>query len=142
VAAPALACRGNSQVPPHGGAAGYEVLAVEVTGVHLTSYEWYRATTLKLQPWPEKPDGDEWIYPTRSTPGFSVHVLVHSSTADSGPILREVSLGGCGVRVPTLKERGLLFLAPGGSVGVVWSDRKSEYHRWLEELGLSMRPEP
>ena len=139
---PVWACRGNTQVPPHGHAAGYEVLAVEVTGVHLTAYEQYRAATLKLQPWPKAANGEDTVYPTSSTPSFGVNVLVHGSTSPSGPIFRELTLGGCGVRVPGLKERGLLFIAHGGSVGVLWADREPEYTRWLEELGLAFRPEP
>lgn len=141
-AAPAWACRDNSQVPPHGESASHEVLAVEVTGVRLTSYQWYRAATLKLQPWPESPNGEQWLYPTSSTPGFRVNVLVHDSTARSGELFRELSLGGCGVRVPTLKELGLLFLGPDGSVGVVWEDNGAEYRRWLTELGLRASAEP
>ena len=142
VAIPAAACRGNTQVPSHGHAAGYEVLAVEVTGVRLTSYEWYRAATLKLRPWPKGPDGEELLYPSSSTPSFNVYVLVHASNSAPGEPLREFSLGGCGVRVPGVKEHGLLFISSSGSVGVVWADRESEYQQWLSELGLATRSEP
>ena len=134
---PTWACRGNTQVPPHGKAAGYEVFAVEVTGVHVTSYEQYQAATLKLQTSPRASNVLERLYPTSSTPSFRVHVLVHSSTSAAGGLFRSFPLGGCGVRVPGLKEHGLLFVAPSGSVGVVWADRVAEYQYWLKQLNLS-----
>jgi hypothetical protein len=139
---PAIACRGNSQVPAHGQAAGYDVLAVEVTGVHLSAYEDYQAATLGLQPWPTGEDGEEALYPVSSTPAFQVRVLVHSASGETGEAVREFTLGGCGVRVPEPRERGLLFVSPSGSVGAVWQDREPELARWLDELGLAFRQAP
>jgi hypothetical protein len=99
----ASACRGHRQVPEHGHAEGHEVLAVEVTGIHLTAHEAYRAAALGLQPWPVAPDGEDVLFPVGSTPTFTVDVLVHDSTGPAGAAVRTLTLGGCGVRVPALR---------------------------------------
>ena len=63
-------------------------------------------------------------------------------TGPAGAAVRTLTLGGCGVRVPALEERGLAFIAPDGSTGIVWQDRDAELARWLDELGLAFRADP
>jgi hypothetical protein len=138
----AQACRGNTLVPPHGQAAQYQVLLVEVTGTHLTDYEWYRAASLGAAPWPKTADGDLAIYPTSSTPSFTVNAIVRRATRGASPPFREFKLGGCGILVPPLKETGLIFIAPDGRVGAVWATQHPQYNLWLQELGLGTADEP
>jgi hypothetical protein len=126
----------HSRVPPHGQSAQYQVLLVEVTGTRLTDYEWYRAASLGLAPWPKAPDGEPVLY-VPSAPGFTVNVIVRHAVRGSGkPAVREFELRGCGVGVPTLKEAGLIFIAPDGGVGTVWASQP-QYSSWLRELGLA-----
>jgi hypothetical protein len=139
--AQALGCRGTTGIPKHDDVGHYQVLAVEVTGVHLTDYEWYRAATLKLMPWPKTRDGEPVLYITSAMPQFKVNVIVRSASSGASQAIRDFSLYGCGIRVPALRESGLIFLGPSGSVGAIWASQEPEYGRWLGELGFQQSPD-
>lgn len=60
------------------------ILAVEVTGVHLTAYEFHQLVLRGIEEAPNGSDGLAYIYPTSSTPSFDVHVLVDSVALGGG----------------------------------------------------------
>ena len=138
----AEACRGNSLVPPHGQSGQFQVLLVEVTGTRLTDYECYRAANLGLTTWPKAPNGEPVLYPTSSTPKFTINAIVRRAIGGASSGVREFELGGCGILVPALKETGLIFIAPDGKVGAVWASQQTQYNSWLQELGLGTPNEP
>ena len=135
LAGAADACRGNRLFPESGQLDGWSVLEVEITGVHLTAYELHSLVERGAVEPPSSKDGIEYLYPTSSTPTFKVNLLVDRVLHGSSESAAEFNLGGCGIKVPQLREKGLIFVSPSGDrVGAVWASQEEAYERWIKEL--------
>lgn len=139
----AFACLG-SPVPDHWQLKGFTVLVVEVTGAHLTAYEGHQLIERGHAKPPDQSDGIEYLFPTSSTPEFTVNVLVDRVVSGKSEPLRQFTLGGCGTYVPQLREKGIIFIpADGSRTGVVWASQSDRFSEWAQELGLAAtKPEP
>jgi hypothetical protein len=134
-ASAADACLGNSLFPDDGQLDGWRVLEVEVTGVHLTAYEFHSLVERGAVEPPADSDGIEYLYPTSSTPSFEIDVLVDRVWRGSSGPTGKFTLRGCGIEVPELQEKGLLFISPDGEqIGAVWASQRRFYARWKKEL--------
>ena len=135
LAGAADACRGNRLFPENGQLDGWSVLEVEVTGVRLTAYEFHSLVERGAVEPPGSTDGTEYLYPTSSTPTFKVNVLVDRALRGSSEAAAEFNLAGCGIKVPELREKGLIFISPSGDrVGAVWASEEEAFERWTKKL--------
>jgi hypothetical protein len=143
MASPVQACRRAPFLPEPGVAERFSaILAVEATGVHLTAYEFHQLVRRGIKEAPRQSDGIGYIYPTSSTPSFDVHVLVDSVVRGESEPARQFTLGGCGMAIPNLREKGLVFVDSSGKALALWASQGSEYVAWAKELGLQLPDEP
>ena len=138
---PALGCRFGPG-PRYGEVSDFQVLAVRVTGVHLTGFESEELRKKDADVTSEESDDLDTISPVNSTPEFSVHVLVDSVLSGESEPTRTFSLGGCFVHMPTLRESGLILVAPDGRAFGVWASEGDRYTDWVRELGIASTDEP
>ena len=123
IAFPASACR-KAFEPNENSLSSYSSIFIgEVTGIHLEDYEAYLL---------KKPN---FVYVTSSTPGFQADLVISevlrgedkSSTA-------KLRMGGCMVRVPELKQKGIFFVLKGGNTSVAILANDPKYAHWLSLL--------
>ena len=118
------------------------VLAVEVTGIHLSAYEFHQLVRRGIRKPPQRADGIEYMYVTSATPDFEVNVLVDRPLRGKSKALRKFVLGGCSVEIAKLRERGIFFVDPDGKhATAVWASQTEEYLKWAQALGVD-RVEP
>lgn len=140
VAAPAHACLGDPRAPLDSDIERYPlVVDVTVTGVHLSEFESYvlqergfEESECGREPVQDGPGTPMCIYVISSTPEFDVRTLVdHAWKGEAAPTL-QVTLGGCNVREPSLRSRGLVFVDPEtGDAKAVWD---SQFPERVEQL--------
>jgi hypothetical protein len=135
----AFACLGGKQMPQVNDLGRYsEIRVVEVTGVHLTSYEAYQLMQRGAMPWPQPQNDVEYIYPLSSTPGFEVQALVDQTIKGPATSVTHCVLGGCAVVPPKLHDRGIIFIEPGQHYDLaVWQSEGERYRKIAAVLGLN-----
>ncbi len=123
IAFPASACK-KAFVPNEKSLSSYSSIFIgEVTGIHLVDYEAYLL---------KRPGS---LYVTSSTPGFETDLViaevlrgeVKSSSA-------KLTMGGCLVQVPALKQKGIFFVPKGSKTSVAILDNNPKYTHWLSLL--------
>ena len=140
----AFACLGGKRMPQVNELGRYsEIRVVEVTGVHLTSYEAYQLMRRGAMPWPQPQNGVEYIHPLSSTPGFEVQALVDQTIKGPAASVTHFVLGGCAVVPPKLHDRGIVFIEPGSHYDLaVWQSEGEPYRKIAAALGLKITDEP
>jgi hypothetical protein len=122
IAFPASACR--RPTPNANSLSSYSsIFIAEVVGIHLVDYE---SALLK------KPN---LISIANNTPSFQTNLVidevlrgeVKSSSA-------KLTLGGCLVQVPELKQKGIFFVRQDGKTSVAILDNDPKYAYWLSLL--------
>lgn len=114
-----------------------EIRLVEVIGVKLTAYEAYELMRRGVRPLrnPQALLGD--LYPTSSTAAFEVQALVDRTIKGPAAHTAQITLGGCAVVPPQLRQRGLVFLESGtGHAFAVWQSEGESYRKLASALGL------
>jgi hypothetical protein len=133
---PARACRGAAGPLPEDLPKYSAVLAVEVTGVHLTEYEDQALRDRGHRSW--APDTTEIdTIRVMVVEDFEVTVLVDQAVQGKSEPLRTFVLGGCGAHPPSLQEKGFVFVPQfGRNAMAVWESDRTQYASWLKHFGL------
>jgi hypothetical protein len=128
VGADAVACRGNDDPVSEDLSEYSAVFLGEVTGIHLTDYEAFRAR--------KHPDGklnDEEImdHVLVNNLDFEIRVLVDREFIGLSKGVEVVLLGGCSVEQPKLKERGVFFVRPRPNNSIAVLESEPDFEHWL-----------
>jgi hypothetical protein len=145
IAPNALACRIGRAANPAQLERYSSIYLVEVTGLHLTGYERSRlidSGSIVLPPAPA-PELERVKSIVNYTQPFRVNALVERVVKGPAHPTISAQLGGCFVKMPTLKTRGLIFIESGtGDALGIWEDRPEAYANALRALGLAPADEP
>jgi hypothetical protein len=137
------ACRGSAGPLPEDLPKYSAVLAVEVTGMHLTEYEEHELRDRGHRSWaPETSELDTMRVVSVGVDDFEVTVLVDKAVQGKSEPVRTFVLGGCGASVPALQEKGIVFVPQFGRKAMaVWESDREQYAFWSRHFGLQSADE-
>jgi hypothetical protein len=134
----AHACHGSAGPLPEDLPKYSAVLAVEVTGMHLTEYEEQELRDRGYRSWaPETSELDTMRVVSAGVDDFEVTVLVDKAVQGKSEPVRTFVLGGCGASVPALQEKGIVFVPQfGRQATAVWESDREQYSFWSQHFAL------